>query len=113
MIMSDALGEDGEFGLSALRCCTGFATSDDGERVAPAIGFQRKRKRIEKIDAVARSENRGEIEGRKKTDDGGGLIVERERFTDGFATNAGEFVITDTVECEKSGHVAERFILFA
>jgi len=31
----------------------------------------------------------------------------------GFATSASEFVITHTVESEKSGHVAERFILFA
>jgi len=81
--MSDALGEDCEFGLSALGCCAGFETSDDGERVAPTIGFRRERKRIEKIDAAAGSENRGEIEGsRKNTDDRGGLIVERERFTD-------------------------------
>jgi len=70
--MSDALGEDCEFGLSALGCCAGFETPDDGERVAPAIGFRRERKRIEKIDAAAGSENRGEIQGsRKNTDDGG------------------------------------------
>ena len=78
-MVSDAVGEDGDFGLSGLDCCAGIEAPDDGESVAPAIGFFAERKRRVKIDAAAGSENRGEVQGgRKNTDDGGG-VIESER----------------------------------
>ena len=69
--------------LGILDVCAGLEASDDGERVAPAIGFESERKRKKKINAAAGGENGGEIEGSgKNADDRDWLIAEGERAAD-------------------------------
>ena len=60
-----------------------FETANDGERVAPAVGFLAEGKGKIEIDVAAGSEDRSEIERRRQDAyHGDRLIVENERAAD-------------------------------
>ena len=79
----DLRGQDGQLGPRLAHRDARFETANDGDRVAPAVGFLAEGKGKIQIDVAAGSEDRGEIERRRQhADHGDRLIVDNERAAD-------------------------------
>jgi hypothetical protein len=102
MLAFDLFAEDGGFRLGALHGCARTEAADDGESVAPTVGFFAERKRKVKINAAAGSEDGGEVKrSGENADDRDRGVVDSQRAADDGRVG-GEAALPKTVT-EKDG----------